>query len=135
LTIILFGVYPQPELPDYFEYHQRPENLRQLYNQSAIFVSPSFGEGWALPPAEAMACGCAVVSTRIGGHLDYAIENQSALLFAAGEEEEMYEKMKMILQNETLANQIAVKGHEFITNHFSWEQSVNKLEDCFLKSL
>lgn len=135
LNIILFGVYPPPQLPSYFEYHQRPNNLQQLYNQSAIFVSPSLGEGWALPPAEAMACGCAVVCTRIGGHQDYAIENDTAILFNPGKEADMYEKMKMMLNNQTLVTQIAKQGNEFIKKQFNWEKSVIALENYFFESL
>ena len=34
----------------------------------------SYYEGWGLPGTEAMACGCALVSTRNGGVDSYAIE-------------------------------------------------------------
>lgn len=132
LQVILFGVYPPPaELPARFEYYRRPDNLPALYNRATIFVTPSRGEGWALPPAEAMACGCALVCTRIGGHLDYADEGRTALLFTPGDEEEMYQKLKILLGNDELCRRLSLSGQEQMTHTFHWERSVDLLERVF----
>ncbi|MBI2889330.1 MAG: glycosyltransferase family 4 protein [Nitrospirae bacterium] len=40
------------------------EDLVMLYSEAAMLVYPSSHEGFGLPLAEAMACGCPVVSTR-----------------------------------------------------------------------
>ncbi|MFH1673053.1 MAG: 6-hydroxymethylpterin diphosphokinase MptE-like protein [Pseudomonadota bacterium] len=42
--------------------------------QSSIFLSTSFREGFGLPPLEAMACGCIVVGFTGGGGKEYAHE-------------------------------------------------------------
>jgi glycosyltransferase involved in cell wall biosynthesis len=132
LQVVLFGVYPRNEaIPASFDYHQRPQQLAALYNQSALFVSPSLGEGWALPPAEAMACGCAVVCTQIGGHLDYAENEQTALLFEPGNEDDMYQAVDRLLNDQPLRERIARQGNNCITTSFSWNQSVDTLEGLF----
>jgi glycosyltransferase involved in cell wall biosynthesis len=129
LQVVLFGVYPRGEdIPAAFEYHQRPQQLAALYNQSALFVSPSMGEGWALPPAEAMACGCAVVCTQIGGHLDYAEDGKTALLFEPGNEEDMYRMVEKVLNEPAFRIRLAKQGNALITSAFSWDQSVMELE-------
>lgn len=136
LRVTLFGVYPPPSgLPDWISYVRKPENLRELYNRSAIFITPSLGEGWALPPAEAMACGCAVVCTRIGGHLDYAIDGQSALLVDKENPADLARKILSLIQNDAYRIQIAENGRRLISTEFSWEKSVSRLEDCFRKAL
>jgi glycosyltransferase involved in cell wall biosynthesis len=38
--------------------------LRALYENAALFVYPSFYEGFGYPPLEAMSCGCPVVVAR-----------------------------------------------------------------------
>jgi glycosyltransferase involved in cell wall biosynthesis len=38
--------------------------LRALYESAALFVYPSFYEGFGYPPLEAMSCGCPVVVAR-----------------------------------------------------------------------
>ena len=41
-----------------------PDNkLNILYNQALFYIFPSFYEGFGLPPLEAMANGCPVVSS------------------------------------------------------------------------
>ena len=38
--------------------------LRCLYENAALFVYPSFYEGFGIPPVEAMSCGCPVLVSR-----------------------------------------------------------------------
>lgn len=135
LQVVLFGVYKKPEsLPSTFIYHQRPKNLSELYNKAAIFVTPSFGEGWALPPAEAMSCGCALVCTNIGGHLDYAKDNETALLFEPGNVNEMFLKIESLLNENEKRIRLANSGYELISTTFNWNQSVQKMENCFYQA-
>lgn len=136
LKVQLFGVYPLPEgLPKFIHYVQKPVNLCDLYNEAAIFISPSLGEGWALPPAEAMACGCAVVCTDIGGHHDYAINGSTALLVQPGETNDMIEKIRSLFKNDQLRLQLATAGSKLINNTFNWDHSVQLMESCFYNSL
>lgn len=135
LSVTLFGVFPKPLLPSWIRYEQKPMNLPELYNEHAIFFSPSLGEGWALPPAEAMACGCAVVCTDIGGHHDYAKDEETALLVQPKNVEEMVICLWSLISNEETRISIAKKGNEFICSNFSWEASVGKLEQCFYGSV
>jgi glycosyltransferase involved in cell wall biosynthesis len=136
LKIILFGVFSPPlGLPEWISYYQNPKQLAELYNSASIFCSPSLTEGWALPPAEAMACGCAVVCTEIGGHLDYAIDEETALLVEPKNIHDMAEKIITLLENPSLCNKIADNGHRLITTTFNWNSSTNKLEEYFYNAL
>lgn len=75
LRLISFGA-EQPDfrlpLPRFTEFHHRPpqEKLRELYAQCDVWLCGSNVEGFHLPPLEAMACRCPVVSTRVGGPMD-----------------------------------------------------------------
>lgn len=84
IVLDLFGTNAPPsDLPPWVRYHRKPDRptLRALYNAAAIFVGPSHAEGWGLPPAEAMACGCACVLTDIGGHREFAVDGRNALSY------------------------------------------------------
>ncbi|HTC00461.1 MAG TPA: glycosyltransferase family 4 protein [Ferruginibacter sp.] len=134
IAVTLFGVYKKPDhIPHWINYLQRPDNLCDLYNKHSIFFSPSLGEGWALPPAEAMYCGCAVVCTNIGGHQDYAFDNQTALVTAPQNIDDMVAKLTILLQDNNKRIQLANAGNQFITQNFSWDRSVQLLLNGFNK--
>jgi glycosyltransferase involved in cell wall biosynthesis len=42
------------------------DELPRLYRAASAFVYPSLYEGFGLPPAEAMACGCPVIASTRG---------------------------------------------------------------------
>ncbi|MCE7864547.1 MAG: glycosyltransferase [Bacteroidetes bacterium CHB5] len=132
LEVTLFSVYDRPaHIPVWMNYYQRPHDLVSLYNQHAIFISPSLGEGWALPPAEAMACGCAVVCTNIGGHQDYARHMQTAWLVEPQNPDMMAKAIEALINNQTLKNTMATSGYQFIKS-FDWDEAVNQLEAILL---
>jgi glycosyltransferase involved in cell wall biosynthesis len=133
LTVTLFGVHKKPELPDWISYHEKPNNLPQLYNQHAIFFTPSLREGWALPPAEAMACGCALVCTDIGGHA-YGLNNQTALTVQPKAVNEMRDKLAELILDNTKRIELAKKGNQFLINNYTWDIAIKTLEKYFLSA-
>ncbi len=56
------------ELPAYVRYagYVPDEELPKLYAGAKLFIFPSTYEGFGIPPLEAMACGCPVVTARAG---------------------------------------------------------------------
>lgn len=126
----LFGVHPAPAgLPEWIQYHQNPPQvkLRQLYNQASIFLAPSWAEGWPLPPAEAMMSGCALVVTDIGGHWEYCIPDQTALLSPSQNPEALAENLLVLLRNPEVRIGLARAANEFI-QQFTWERAADALE-------
>lgn len=66
--------------------HTRSDQaMAEFYRRCDIFVLPSRMEAFPLPPLEAMACGCAVVSTACGGVEDYAENGVNCLLVPPGD--------------------------------------------------
>jgi len=137
LRVTLFGTSEKPSnLDPSFQYHRCPpqEVLRNLYNESAVFIAPSWTEGWALPPAEAMMCGAALAATDIGGHRGYAIADQTALLSPPRKPEMLAANVLRLVKDSALRTRIAAAGHEFI-RQFTWDRSVDKLEHALLAGI
>lgn len=132
LTATLFGVSARPrDLPQWMRYvrHATPQQLAaDVYGRAAVYLCPSLSEGWHLPPAEAMACGCALVSSDIGGVRDYAVHGDTALLFEPGDSRAAARHIVDVLANEELRTRLAQRGAERIAS-FSWERSTTMLED------
>jgi glycosyltransferase involved in cell wall biosynthesis len=131
LTAVLFGVGRAPAgLPSWIQYIRRAtrEQLAaDVYNQSAVYLCSSISEGWHLPPAEAMACGCAVVASDIGGVHDYAVHGDTALLFSAGDAAAGADLVAQLLLDQRRRTTLARRGRDRIAT-FSWERSVSRLE-------
>jgi glycosyltransferase involved in cell wall biosynthesis len=136
LEVQLFSVYPQPEgLPEWVTWHagvQGP-SLCDVYNQASVFVSPSLSEGWPLPPAEAMASGCCLVSTDIPGVQDYAHDGQTALLVPAGDAEELARGVLRAVQDDALRLSVAEAGRRLIDEEFAWERAGERFEALLLE--
>lgn len=130
LTAVLFGNEPSPRrLPAWLTYLRRakPAQLASdVYNQSAAYLCPSLLEGWHLPATEAMACGCALVSSDNGGVREYATDGETALLYPAGDVEAGARTLVEILLDDRRRHTIAEKGAARIGT-FSWERSVQTL--------
>jgi glycosyltransferase involved in cell wall biosynthesis len=127
----VFSAYPPPEnVPPWVTWHRKPTRpeLSRLLNDTAIFLSPSRLEGWALPPAEAMASGCALVSTNIGGVGDYAVAGQTALLAPVGDAAALAAACIRLLDDPGLRHRMATAGHLLIKSEFTPQRSHALLE-------
>lgn len=127
LHLELFGVDPAPaNLPEWVTYTQNPSRpeLRALYNRCAIFVTPSFAEGWALPPAEAMQCGCALVATAIGGHADYVIDGKTAIATIPQDPASIRSAISGLFSSPEKRLEIAREGNDWIQK-YTWEQATS----------
>jgi glycosyltransferase involved in cell wall biosynthesis len=135
---VLFGAGPHPAgLEPWIEYRQDPAQrvlVDDIYNGSAIYLCPSHFEGWHLPPAEAMACGTAVVSTDIDGVADYAIDGKTALLAPVGDVAGLADRMVGLLEDSTRRVDLARAGHAHI-QQFTWDASTDALETAFAGSV
>lgn len=125
LEVELFGVNKRAErIPSWIKYNYNPKNLASIYNRNAFFLAPSITEGWALPPAEAMACGCVVISTNIPGHKH--VNNYSdAIIIIPKSADDIVEKTTFLLNDNNLRISLAEKSKEFV-GQYRWENVLEK---------
>jgi glycosyltransferase involved in cell wall biosynthesis len=133
LKVNLFGAFENPgNFPDWVQYFHSPsrDELCEIYNNNAIFISPSLLEGFGLPGAEAMACGCALATTDSMGIREYAKHEQTALLSKPKSPEELAANIIRLIENNKFRIDIANVGFQFI-QRFTWDGAVNKMERLF----
>lgn len=136
LTATLFGTHARPEgLDEWFEYHQLPpqKTLRALYNRASIFISPSWAEGWPLPPAEAMICGCACALTDIGGHREFGLPGETCLFSPPRDAHRLAQNIVSLATDENLRLKLADRGHKYI-QQFTWNRAVDAFEKALSES-
>lgn len=131
LSLTMFGVPARPsDLSDAVTYHREPvqSQLRDLYNRAAIFLAPSHSEGWPLPPAEAMMSGAALVATDIGGHLEYAIHGENALLNPPERPDLLAQNVRRLIEDDELRVRLARTGHAHV-GQFTWDRALDRFEE------
>ena len=119
LEVNVFSAERRPStLPEWFHYYKSPdkETHNRILNESAIFVAPSWSEGFGLTVGEAMICGCAVACSDNPGHQEMAIHGQTALLSPVKDVEGLTSNILQLIENDALRHQIANEGHQFIQN-------------------
>lgn len=132
LQTVFYGIGRRPsQIPGWIEYRQNPprgELVEQVLNGSSIFLSASWSEGWPLGPAEAMACGCAVLTTNSLGVLDYCEHGVSALVSPPKEPQALGANLLLLLGDDNLRLRLANAGNERI-RQFTWERSTSLMEE------
>ncbi len=129
LQVTLFGSVRKPAgLPSWMEYHGnvRESDLIKLYNSASVYLCSSAAESFALPPAEAMACGCAVATTDCGGNREYAEHEKTALVSDPDDFESLVNNVVRLLSDDDLRVRIAQAGRDRISK-FTCEESTQRL--------
>ncbi len=130
LQAVAFGTPPRPpDFPAWMEYAQTPspQALNALYNGCSIFLQASWSEGWGLTASEAMACGCALLTTDNGGSREYAEAEITALVAPIKNPPALAAQLLRLLRDDALRQRLAHAGHAHV-RHFTWERAVDSLE-------
>lgn len=97
----------------------------KIYPGASMFLQPSWSEGFGMCAVEAMACGCALVTTDNGGSADYAIDGETAMI-CGGEPDDMAEVLSQLSGDDNLRRRIATNGSHFV-DRFRWSDSARRL--------
>jgi Glycosyl transferases group 1 len=95
--VILENQYSQTEIAEHFR-------------EADIFLAIGYPEGFALPPLEAMACGCAVIGFTGGGGLDHMVDGKTALVAEDGNVSELAACLQRVLMDEQLKSELRTNG-------------------------
>ncbi|UCB52689.1 MAG: glycosyltransferase family 4 protein, partial [Candidatus Zixiibacteriota bacterium] len=104
------------------------EDLPFLYSEARALVFPSLYEGFGLPPLEAMACGCPVVTSNaaslpeVCGEAAHYVDPESVDSIAQG--------IHQVVTDQNLRNTLIHKGIKR-AQLFSWEKAAKRVLDIF----
>jgi glycosyltransferase involved in cell wall biosynthesis len=116
---------------DTFERNPAPARLSALYRECDFFLSPSWSEGCQLPPMEAMASGCALVATEVGGVPDYTLPGETALTAPPHRPELLAAHLLHLAQDRAFAGALAARGRDHIAA-FTWARATDRLEQTLV---
>jgi glycosyltransferase involved in cell wall biosynthesis len=97
--------------------------LATYYSAASVFVFPSLYEGFGLPPLEAMACGCPVVSSNRAS-LPEAV-GDAALVVDPDNIKAMAEAIRRLIKDRNLKQEMVRRGFERVKK-FTPEETARK---------
>lgn len=102
------------------------DQIAGIYQEADIFMALGYPEGFALPPLEAMASGCAVIGFTGNGGTEHMIDGKTALIAPDGDTEALSHCLKRVLTNEEIKEEIRMGGLEK-AQEFSLERMEGEL--------
>lgn len=106
------------------------EVLKALYHQASAFVYPSLYEGFGLPPLEAMACSCPVISSNTSS-MPEVIAN-AAEYFQPTEIDELTNSIEKVVYSPARIKELKLLGLDRV-KFFSWGNCSKKTLGVYKK--
>ena len=105
------------EMTGYVEYERVPD----VYRRAAVFVSPTYAEGFSNTILEAMASNLAVVSCRSVGVVDCIRDGENGLLTEPGDRAGLADALRRLLRDPGLRRRLADAALAECRAIYSWE--------------
>jgi len=105
--------------PTVFPGYVPDAQLEVLYKRALAYVFPSLYEGFGLPPLEAMAKGCPVVSSNKSSLPE--VLGGAAIYFNPENEKEIQVQIERVISDEKLRQDLIRKGYEQVKKYSWWE--------------
>jgi glycosyltransferase involved in cell wall biosynthesis len=140
LQVVSFGAadltpcLPLPAGATYTKYPPQ-DQIRDIYAACDVWLCGSRSEGFHLPPLEAMACRCPVVSTNVGGPADTIVEGENGHLVDVDDVEALADRLVRVL---TLPEPQwrAMSDAAYATAvEYSWDDATEKLESALQRAI
>ncbi len=98
-------------------------DIPKIYSAADLFVFPSFYEGFGLPPLEAMACGCPVITSNVTSLPE--VVGDAGILIDPFDIDSLTKAMYKVLINEDIKRNMIKKGLER-AKMFNWERTAKE---------
>jgi glycosyltransferase involved in cell wall biosynthesis len=116
--------------PVIFSGYVPDDKLEIFYKKALVYVFPSLYEGFGLPPLEAMAKGCPVLSSNVSSMPEILAD--AALYFDSKDEQDFLNKLDLILKDRDLREKL-VKVGEIRCQKFNWWDCAFKTWQIYLQ--
>ena len=103
----------------------------ELFENADIFVLPSYGEGMPIVIMEAMAKGCAIISTEVGA-IGEIVKKENGILIQPGDIDALKEALKYFMDDKMILETVKEKNTEY-GSEFNIESNIEKLTDIYMK--
>jgi starch synthase len=103
----------------------------QILSHATVFVCPSEYEPLGIVNLEAMACGCAVVASAVGGIPEVVADGVTGLLVPPGDEAALAAAVNSLIRDPGRAAEFGARGRDRAVAEFSWDKVAAQTADLY----
>jgi glycosyltransferase involved in cell wall biosynthesis len=96
-----------------------------------VFVLPSLSEGLSNALMEAMACGCCVIASDVGGLPELVSDGLTGLLFPSGNKEALTARLLEVVDDAERRQALGAAAGERMCREFSLARAVEKMQEIY----
>jgi len=112
-----------------------PEERQQLLGRAAIYVLPSYNEGLPMSVLEAMSCGLATITTRVGGLPEAITDGVDGLMIEPGDVGALSAAIVALGRNDDFRRRIGQEARARIQAHYSAEVVLPRLTSLYAATI
>jgi glycosyltransferase involved in cell wall biosynthesis len=112
-------------------FEQTTTDIPRWMNCLDVFVLPSRSEGFPNALLEAMACGCCVSASAVGGVPELVEDGRSGFLFPPGDVDALANRLRAVIENPELRRATAAAAASRARDHFSMEAAAKRMEGLY----
>ena len=124
-----------PNVHVYADLGANDQRLVELYRQADIFVHPTTSDLSPWVVLEAMASGCPVVTTRVGGIVDLVEEGQTGLFVPVGDVRKLADAIERLVLNPAMRRDMGARGRRLVEKNYNAEMNVPAILDLMKKTV
>jgi len=110
-------------------------DVTSWYRRIDVFVLPSINESFSNSLMEAMACGCSIIASNVGGNPELVIHGKNGLLFEPGNVTSLTGELETLLGDAALRHRLSAAAIRTIEEGYTREQSARRFGALYERML
>ncbi len=106
--------------------------MRHYLHVSDIFIRPALSEGFGLSYIEAMAAGIPVITTPVGGIVDFLRDGETGLFCEVQNPRSVAQKVEKLIKDKESRDYIVRNAEQMVKEQYDWVKIAGEMKELFI---
>jgi glycosyltransferase involved in cell wall biosynthesis len=107
------------------------DSVEHWFRAIDVFVLPSSSEALSNSLMEAMACGCAVIASNVGGNPELVTDGFNGFLFSSGDLESLAHKIRQLVLDKHLRQEFSSNSAATVRERFTAQRTIESISSIY----
>lgn len=112
-------------------FHDATSHVEEWLRAIDVFVSASLSEALSNSVLEALASGCCVIASRVGGNPELVQHGETGLLFSPGEPVDLAHQLETAMSSAELRERLGIAGSHYVREKFRRDVSAARMAEIY----